>query len=66
MVTKDVPAYAIVGGMPAKIIGWRFEEEQRQFLLDLKWWNKDEAWIREHAELFDNVRKLQERLQKSI
>lgn len=39
MVTKDVPPFAIVGGNPARIIGYRFEEEQRKELLEIAWWN---------------------------
>ncbi|MCO7630553.1 CatB-related O-acetyltransferase [Pseudomonas guariconensis] len=38
VVTKDVPPYAIVGGVPAKIIGYRFEEGIIEQLLNLKWW----------------------------
>lgn len=38
VVTKDVPPYAIVGGVPAKIIGYRFDPDVIAFLLDLKWW----------------------------
>ena len=35
VVTKDVPPYAIVGGMPAKIIRYRFPEKIRNQLLNL-------------------------------
>lgn len=38
VVTKDVPPYAIVGGVPAKVIKYRFSEETIQELLALKWW----------------------------
>jgi virginiamycin A acetyltransferase len=39
LVTKDVPPYAIVGGNPAKIISYRFSEEQIRELLKIQWWN---------------------------
>lgn len=38
VVTKDVPPYAIVGGVPAKLIRYRFPEKIREKLLQLKWW----------------------------
>lgn len=37
-VNKDVPPYAIVGGIPAKIIRYRFDEDIIAQLLSLKWW----------------------------
>lgn len=39
MVTKDVPPYAIVGGVPAKIIRYRFNPEIIERLLQSKWWD---------------------------
>lgn len=39
MVTKDVPDYAIVGGNPAKIIRYRFDESLRKELLLSRWWD---------------------------
>lgn len=39
VVTKDVPAYAIVVGSPARILRYRFPEEIRAGLLETKWWD---------------------------
>jgi acetyltransferase-like isoleucine patch superfamily enzyme len=42
VVTKDLPPYAIVGGIPAKIIRFRFPKKIIEYLLEKKWWNLDE------------------------
>ena len=39
VVTKDVPPYTIVGGVPAAPIRTRFSEETVPALLKLKWWD---------------------------
>ena len=39
VVTGDVPAYAIVGGNPAKVIRYRFDAETIAKLEDIAWWN---------------------------
>lgn len=46
MVTQDVPPYAIVAGNPARLVRWRFDEEQREALLATRWWDWPEAEIR--------------------
>ena len=48
VVTKDVPPYAVVGGVPAKIIRYRFEQDKIEELLRDKWWNKEEEWIKDN------------------
>lgn len=58
VVTKDVPPYAIVAGIPAAIIGYRFNEEDINFLLKLKWWNKTDEWLKANALLFSNIEEL--------
>lgn len=40
VVTKDVPPYTIVGGVPAKEIRKRFDEETISKLLEMKWWDR--------------------------
>lgn len=52
VVTKNVPAYAIVGGVPAKIIKYRFSEDLIKLLLELRWWNYSEKILKEHIDLF--------------
>ncbi|WP_375321557.1 CatB-related O-acetyltransferase [Aliivibrio logei] len=38
VVNRDVPPYAVVGGVPAKVIKYRFSQETIGLLLDEKWW----------------------------
>lgn len=45
VVTKDVPPYTIVGGVPAKLIKKRFPEETISALLEIQWWNWSEEKI---------------------
>ncbi|WP_298262452.1 CatB-related O-acetyltransferase [uncultured Lutibacter sp.] len=52
VVTKDVPAYHIVGGVPAKIIKKRFSDKLINELQELKWWDKTEKEIEEIKTLF--------------
>jgi acetyltransferase-like isoleucine patch superfamily enzyme len=58
VVTKNIAPYAIVGGVPARIIRYRFDDETINKLLDLKWWGKDEDWLRSHCHLFNDVSKI--------
>ncbi len=60
IVTKDIPPYAIAGGIPAKVIGYRYNDETIDFLLNLKWWNKDINWLNENWELLTNLSALKE------
>lgn len=46
VVAKDVPDYAIVGGVPAKLIIMRFTDEICKDLIISEWWNRDDAWLR--------------------
>lgn len=60
VVTKDVPPYAIVGGVPAKIIKYRFSEQEIKKLLALKLYEIDEKQflkMREQLQM-DDVNQL--------
>lgn len=58
VVVKDVPPYSIVAGVPAKVIKNRYDNETIQFLLELKWWEKDLKWLKDNWILFSNIEML--------
>ena len=62
VVVDDTPDYSIVGGIPARVIKYRFTDEEIEFLKELKWWEKDTKWIKAHAELFDSIQKLRDKI----
>lgn len=64
VVTHDVEAYSIVGGVPAKRIRYRFDDEEIEFLKQTAWWNKSEKWILEHAQYFEDVKVLRQIIRK--
>ena len=57
VVTKDVPPYAVVGGVPAKIIKYRFDEETIDQLLKIKWWNYSHERLKEVELHFFDVKE---------
>lgn len=52
VVTKNVPPYAIVAGVPAKVIKYRFSEDIIEKLLEIKWWNLPDDILRQNIEKF--------------
>ena len=50
VITQDVPDYAIVGGVPAKILRYRYTPEQIEALKRIQWWNWSDDEIRERYE----------------
>jgi acetyltransferase-like isoleucine patch superfamily enzyme len=51
VVTKNIPAYAVVGGVPAKVIKNRFTDSKITELLELKWWEWDLKKIKTYYNL---------------
>ncbi|GAM69538.1 galactoside O-acetyltransferase [Vibrio sp. JCM 19236] len=58
IVTKDVEPYAIVGGLPAKPLKFRYDKLTIKQLLDFKWWNKSENWLQENIHLMNNLKEM--------
>ena len=57
LVPKDVPPYAIVGGVPAKIIKMRFDENIVKDLLEIRWWDWDIEKIKKESAKFNDIER---------
>lgn len=57
VVTKDVKPYSFVAGVPARHIKYRFDEETIKHLLQIKWWDRDEKWLKENHLAFQDSKK---------
>lgn len=55
VVTKDVPAYTVVGGVPACELRKRFDDETAEKLQKTAWWNWPEETLRQRAPAFSDV-----------
>ena len=60
VVTKDVPPYAVVGGVPAQVMRYRYDEETIVFMLRARWWDKSLDWLKDHWELLCDIDMLKE------
>ena len=66
VVTKDVSPYEIVGGVPAKHLKFRFDENIRSELNKIDWYNWPDNKIRENLELFYNPSDLIDKFRQEM
>lgn len=64
IVTKDVEAYSIVAGCPAKVIRKRFNDDVIQHLKAIKWWELNDDLLFKYAEYFTVPQKFISKIQK--
>jgi acetyltransferase-like isoleucine patch superfamily enzyme len=55
IVTKNIPDYSIVAGVPAKVVKMRFDSDKIKKMLDSKWWDWDIYKIRKYSNKFNDV-----------
>ncbi len=53
VVTRDVPAYAVAAGAPARFIRWRYPEPVIAVLAGFEWWQWDDERLRRNRHLFE-------------
>jgi len=55
LVTKDVAPFTINLGVPSKTVSHRFDADEIALLLESRWWDRSEEWLRENAHLFGDI-----------
>lgn len=66
IVTRDVQPYSIVGGNPAKLIRYRFDQTMIEELLNSKWWDLDDSYLMKLAHLIKEPNEFIEELKKCV
>ena len=61
VVTKDIPPYAVAVGVPARVRRYRFDEATVRGLLESRWWDRSEQWLRENQAGFSDPLSVIER-----
>jgi acetyltransferase-like isoleucine patch superfamily enzyme len=56
LVAKDVPPYAVAGGVPARVLKFRFSQDTIAGLMELEWWNWSDDMIRKSVPLLSSGR----------
>lgn len=56
VVTKNVPAFSIVAGNPAKVIGYRFDEKTIEELQEIRWWDFEFTFLFSNLPLIQNMK----------
>lgn len=64
VVTDNVRPYAIVGGVPARLIRNRFDDDMIAFLLQRAWWDESESFLRTHATDFASPATFKEKINR--
>lgn len=55
VITKDVPPFAVVAGVPGKVIKYRFDKNTIDKLLQIKWWNFHDEELKDVEKYFFNI-----------
>lgn len=55
VVTEDIPPYAVVGGVPARILKYRFNSQTISSLLSIAWWDFPLSWLEENSSQLCNI-----------
>lgn len=66
LVSSDVKPYSIVSGIPAQHVRYRFDEDERAFLIKYKWWNNDWNWLEKHGSSFSSLKQFMDKLNGQI
>lgn len=57
VVYKDIEPYSVYAGPVLKLLRYRFQQEEIEFLLKFRWWDKPIDWVKQHADVFDDIKR---------